>query len=179
MSYDNVDEVIVCPACGSEMVKIFMPNQGVNIDVCLNGCGGIFFDNRELEKFDENHEDIETLLEAYKNKTFTKKTDETQKRVCPVCGWDMVKHYASSLHEIEIDDCYNCGGKFLDNEELIKYRSQFNTEAQRNEAAVQELYNAAGEELNEFNKKYAKNIDNLNLVSKSIINVADILNHLL
>ena len=47
---------IECPACGCEMVKVFDQENGINIDICLNSCGGIFFDNRELEKFDESHE---------------------------------------------------------------------------------------------------------------------------
>ena len=54
---DNLKK-IKCPACGEEMVKIYMPQQGVNLDVCINGCGGIYFDNREFAKFDEESEDI-------------------------------------------------------------------------------------------------------------------------
>ena len=44
-------QTINCPACGKEMVKVFDKEKGINIDICLNGCGGIFFDNREFEKF--------------------------------------------------------------------------------------------------------------------------------
>ena len=60
---DNLEE-IYCPACGKKMHKIFMDAQGVNLDVCLDGCGGIFFDNREFKKFDENAEDITPLTNA-------------------------------------------------------------------------------------------------------------------
>ena len=45
---DNLEE-IYCPACGKKMEKIFMSAQGVNLDVCTQGCGGIFFDNREFK----------------------------------------------------------------------------------------------------------------------------------
>ena len=63
-------EVITCPACGNYMQKIFMPEAGVNIDICLDGCGGILFDNREFQKFDEPHEKIDEILAAIKDKTF-------------------------------------------------------------------------------------------------------------
>ena len=49
---------IKCPACGREMEKVFIPSEGINLDICTQGCGGIFFDNRELDKFDEKDEDI-------------------------------------------------------------------------------------------------------------------------
>ena len=58
---DTLDK-LACPACGEEMKKIYMQEAGVNIDLCLNGCGGIFFDNREFEKFDEPDENIINLL---------------------------------------------------------------------------------------------------------------------
>ena len=48
---DNL-ELIECPACGKKMHKIYMPSAGVNLDVCVDGCGCIYFDNREFNKFD-------------------------------------------------------------------------------------------------------------------------------
>ena len=41
------------------MEKIFISDANINVDICLNGCGGILFDNRELEK---------CATGAYKNK---------------------------------------------------------------------------------------------------------------
>ena len=52
-------KTIKCPACQKEMHKIFIPSEGINIDVCLDGCGGIYFDNREFKSFDEQHESID------------------------------------------------------------------------------------------------------------------------
>ena len=49
---DTID-IIKCPACGKEMEKVFIPSEGINIDICTDGCGGIFFDNREFDKFNE------------------------------------------------------------------------------------------------------------------------------
>lgn len=139
---DNMQE-INCPACGEKMVKVFMPSQGVNIDVCVNGCGGVYFDNREFSKFDEPHEDITPLLEVLKDKEF-KRTDSSEIRKCPVCGSDMVKNYTSSDKSIEIDECYSCGGKFLDYKELDKIRAQYKTEAPRAADIMLKLYADAG-----------------------------------
>ena len=37
-------EILTCPACGEEMTKVFITDKGINLDVCSNNCGGIFFD---------------------------------------------------------------------------------------------------------------------------------------
>ncbi len=150
---DNTDIIITCPACGKDMVKVFLPEQGINLDVCLEGCGGIYFDNREFQKVDEAHEDITPLVEVFEGKRF-KKTDESETRHCPVCGSIMVKNFASSKHEVQVDECYSCGGKFLDFGELEKIRSEYATEQERGADAIKELYSAAGVYLDAFNEKY-------------------------
>lgn len=129
---DTLDK-INCPACGEEMEKIYLPEQKFHVDICTKGCGGIFLDNREYKKLDEEHEDITPILNAVKDKEF-KRVSDTQLRICPACGHKMVKHYASQLKEILIDECYNCGGTFFDNGELIKTRKQYKTEEERIEA---------------------------------------------
>ena len=157
-------KVINCPACGCEMEKVFMPNQGVNLDVCTKGCGGIYFDNRELSKFDEPNEDISPLVAILDGKEF-KTVDEAKIRKCPVCGMNMVKNFASAKHEVQIDECYGCGGKFLDFKELDKIRAQYNSEKERAEGVISELYSLVGVELAKFNAEYNNQINN----SKSII----------
>ena len=126
---DTLDEII-CPACHKPMKKIYLEGQKFNVDICLDGCGGIYLDNREIKKIDEKQEDITPIIEAIKNKQF-EKVDETAKRICPVCGHLMVKNHSSHLANILIDECYNCGGKFFDKGELIKFRSEFETEDER------------------------------------------------
>lgn len=163
---DNTD-IIDCPACGKKMKKIYMPEAGVNLDVCADGCGGIFFDSREFLKFDELHEDISPLEEIFKNKEF-KKVDENVTRYCPVCSQAMVKNYASAKHEIQVDDCYSCGGKFLDHEELEKIRAQYSTEEERAADVIKELYSYVGQELQEFNSKYEEMQSNPSILSRII-----------
>jgi len=113
-------ETLYCPACGKEMEKIYIPEHGINIDICLNGCGGIFFDNRELEKFDEPQEKIDAILNAINGKVF-QKVDERNNRICPCCAHQMTKTGAAN-GTVQLDVCYTCGGKFLDNNELMKIR---------------------------------------------------------
>ncbi len=122
---DNLEK-INCPACGRVMKKIFLPQVGVNIDICADGCGGLFFDNKECEKVNEQSEDVSKIIEILKDKKF-KKTDETEIRICPVCGNNMVKNFASPKRQVVVDDCYICGGKFLDYGELEKIRAEYNS----------------------------------------------------
>ncbi len=142
-------QTIKCPACNKEMVKVFIPEEGINVDICLNGCGGIFFDNREFNKFDEKHENIDEILKSIEGKTFIK-VDESLPRTCPVCGSKMVKNYSSANRTIQIEECYSCGGKFLDNGELQKIRAEFDTEEERSQATMQELYRTVGVKLQEI-----------------------------
>ncbi|MCM1004619.1 MAG: zf-TFIIB domain-containing protein [Candidatus Gastranaerophilales bacterium] len=109
-----------CPACGKEMTKLYMAEAGVNIDICLDGCGGIYFDNRELEKFDESHEKIDEILNAIEGRHF-EPVEDKEVRLCPVCEVQMSKMGAAN-GEVQIDVCNHCGGKFLDNGELLKIR---------------------------------------------------------
>ncbi len=131
------------------MKKIFIPDAGVNVDICVDGCGGIYFDNREFTKFDENSENIDEILNELEGKTFTP-VDGSAVRICPVCGAKMVKNFSSARGEIMVDECYSCGGKFLDNGELQKIRDEFETEADRAKATMDELYKTVGVKLREI-----------------------------
>ena len=149
---DNLEE-ITCPACGKIMKKVFMPTQGVYLDVCLDGCGGIYFDNREFKKFNEANEDISPLIKAYENKVFNK-VDTDKIRFCPVCSMKMVKHYSSSLKEVQVDDCYGCGGMFLDYNELERIRAEYKTELDGDLDAMKDLYFNVGNELRASQEKH-------------------------
>lgn len=116
-------ETIKCPACKTDMLKIYIPQVGFNIDLCVDGCGGIFFDNREFEKINVPDNDIESVLNLLKDKTFTP-VNKNAVRVCPACKTKMLKNIASKAR-VEIDTCPVCGGKFLDNTEFDVIRESF------------------------------------------------------
>lgn len=148
-------KTLTCPACGKTMEKVFIPSEGINLDICTDGCGGIYFDNREFENFDEKNEDISVILEKLEGKSF-EKPSENLTRVCPNCGTKMIKNHSSILKEIEIDDCYSCGGKFLDNAELIKIREEYENNEQRDEEILKYVYKQVGAELAEQDRRYAE-----------------------
>ena len=158
-------ETIKCPACGKDMEKVFIKSEGINLDICTNGCGGIFFDNREFDKFNEEHEDISAIQKKLEGKTFEPVNDNAE-RICPACGAKMVKNTTKSGGDVKIDDCYICGGKFLDYEELDKIRSEFTNDSARKEAAMQYLYNKVGQELHEMNVKNVQNKANRDIAQK-------------
>ncbi len=148
---DNIME-LRCPACGKLMTKVYLPKLDIHLDVCDKGCGGVFLDTREYLKVDEPHEDITPLIEILKDKQF-KKADETQTRICPICNNIMVKNYSSAKHQIQVDDCYHCGGKFLDHSELEKIRAEYNTEKERADDVIKEYYNKYGHIKLDLNEK--------------------------
>ena len=41
---------MICPACGHLLKKIHV--NAVEVDACHGGCGGLWFDNFELKRFD-------------------------------------------------------------------------------------------------------------------------------
>lgn len=146
---------LICPACGKTMEKVFIPSQGINIDICTDGCGGIYFDNREFDKFDEKNEDISEIMAKIEGKTFTT-PNETITRVCPNCGAKMVKNHSSVKQQIEVDECYTCGGKFLDNKELIKIREEYENNEERDEDILRYVYQKVGRQLAEQERKYSE-----------------------
>ena len=125
-------EFINCPACGTKMKKVFLQEQQFIADVCLDGCGGIWLDSKEISKIDEKHENIQELINAKLDKEYNKVEDT--KRICPICNVKMVKNYINAKKEITVDECYTCGGKFFDHGEIELLRNQYeNDEARLND----------------------------------------------
>lgn len=122
-----------CPRTGTELKSITI--EGITVDLS-EACGGVWFDNWELIKFDEAHEtsgdELSQLMEQYKSENI----DLSQRINCPKCdNMVMARHYYSPKREIEIDRCPNCGGVWLDAGELAKIRELFPTEADREQAS--------------------------------------------
>ena len=126
-----------CPVCPNVLSQVTA--GGVTVDVCEGGCGGIWFDNFELQKFDEPHETAgEELLKVNKNETLH--IDFSQKRKCPRCDDVlMMRHYFSVQRRVEVDECPNCGGYWLDAGELALVRKELSQEKERKQATNQIL----------------------------------------
>ncbi|MDD4202511.1 MAG: zf-TFIIB domain-containing protein [Candidatus Omnitrophica bacterium] len=116
-----------CPACNKEMVE--KDFGGVAVDVCENGCKGIWFDWFELMKLDEKNEGMgNALKEALKSPRTN--NEDREKLKCPKCGIPMHIHQYRNSKEVNVDECYACAGFFLDSGELRQIRDSFMSEEQ-------------------------------------------------
>ena len=126
-----------CPACFNELSKLQV--GALTVDVCQGGCGGIWFDAFELQRVDEEHEEPgERLVEIQRDERIV--VDASRKRECPRCpDVKLKRHFFSAKRQIEVDECPNCGGYWLDAGELAKIRaekSQTSEAGQGRKAAV-------------------------------------------
>jgi len=124
-----------CTVCGKEMKE--QDFGGVMVDVCVNGCKGMWFDWFELGKLDENNEGCGRALQEALH--YPQENDENREKInCPKCGLPMHIHKYQSSKEVNVDECYNCGGFFLDSGELKIIRDTFMSEEER-DAYAQKL----------------------------------------
>jgi uncharacterized protein len=126
-----------CPVCKSGMVEEDF--GGVKVDVCMNGCKGIWFDWGELKKLDERNEG---LGEALQNALKYPRVNDVSRGVisCPKCNLPMHRHVYESDKDVNVDECFKCGGFFLDSGELREIRDHHMSEQER-AAYLQRLIN--------------------------------------
>jgi Zn-finger nucleic acid-binding protein len=122
-----------CPSCS----QILRPVQAgdISLDACKDGCGGVWLDAGEITKFDEPHEfnahEILTLAELKQGV----KVDSGAIKMCPRCpGERLVRQFFDQKNEIEIDQCWSCGGIWFDLGEINAVRKQYQTYAERQQA---------------------------------------------
>jgi Zn-finger nucleic acid-binding protein len=110
-----------CPACSQNLIQI--NTGGLVVDVCQEGCGGIWFDNRELQQVDEAHEfDLEPLLNIRYDLGI--EVDYRARRECPRCpGVILMRQGYAGSSRIQVDRCATCGGFWLDGGELAQIRN--------------------------------------------------------
>lgn len=125
-----------CPRTGEELKPVVI--DGIEIDVSM-GCGGVWFDRFELNKFDEIHERAGEMLIEHMKEHY-KPLDKPEVRLnCPVhTDAVMMRRYYSAKRQIEIDECPQCGGVWLDAEELDALRELF--PSQEDHRKVQESF---------------------------------------
>tara|TARA_B100000315_G_C14564431_1_gene582185 strand:- start:1166 stop:1642 length:477 start_codon:yes stop_codon:yes gene_type:complete len=100
---------------------------GVNVDVCRDGCKGIWFDWFELSKLDQENEGFGgALKEAIESE---KINDQDRGQItCPKCKQLMYIHKYKEANKVNVDECYRCSGFFLDSGELQMIRKGFMSE---------------------------------------------------
>ncbi len=114
-----------CPVCSALMKE--KDFGGVKVDVCEDGCKGLWFDWVELGKLDEQNEGCGAALQAAL--AYPRVNDEGRGPLkCPKCQAPMHTHTYASSKETNVDECYVCGGFFLDSGELKQIRDTFMTD---------------------------------------------------
>jgi len=111
-----------CPACFNELTEIKI--GGVTVDACEGGCAGIWFDAFELQRVDEQREVAgDRVLHLQRDPALV--VDFQRKRGCPRCeSVKLKRHFFSARKQVEVDQCPNCGGYWLDAGELEKIRAE-------------------------------------------------------
>jgi Zn-finger nucleic acid-binding protein len=141
------DNTMKCPVCGKEMVT---ENFGVNVNVCENGCKGIWFDQGELRMLDQKNEGAGAALEV----ALRCPRNNDGKRgpiICPKCSIPLHTHKYKRDQEVNVDECYSCGGFFLDSGELTEIRNNYMSDTEVN-AYVDKLVNSVPGYTEEINK---------------------------
>ena len=111
-----------CPACSHALTEIQVGS--VKLDVCAGGCAGIWFDAFELQRVEKEHPGIgDALVNVPRDPAL--QVDFSFKRSCPRCDDIKLKrHFFSARKEVEVDQCPNCGGYWLDAGELEKIHAE-------------------------------------------------------
>ncbi len=110
-----------CPACYNTLSGLQVGK--LVVDVC-HACGGIWFDAFELQHVDEQEEAAgERLLQIGRDPQVV--VDPTRKRSCPRCPEiKLHRHFFSAKRQVQVDQCPNCGGYWLDAGELAAIRAE-------------------------------------------------------
>jgi Zn-finger nucleic acid-binding protein len=101
------DRIIEYPVCSKR--HDHHGAEGVTVDVCAGGCGGIWFDWFELARVDEVHESAgEKFLEVEHDPTL--RPDLSKRIRCPRDGEIMMRHFHSVKRGVVVDECPRCAG---------------------------------------------------------------------
>lgn len=118
-----------CPACFNSLTEVLL--GGVRVDVCQNGCGGVWFDAFEMQRVAQQGSSAEAvLLHTRREAGFG--PDPQRKRECPRCeGIKLHRHFFSARRNVQVDECPSCGGYWLDAGELSLVRQEMNMSTQQ------------------------------------------------
>lgn len=98
-----------CPACKKPLRE--KGAGGMTLDICYGGCGGIWFDATELDRI--TAQAATTLHSIWSVPVSNVKL--TEPRMCPRHpGQVLERKWFSDSKQVEIDQCPQCGGIWLD-----------------------------------------------------------------
>ena len=100
-----------CPACKSPLREKNVGNM--TVDLCYGGCGGIWFDAAELARVSVSAPAATTLHTIWQMPNSN--ANPTEARLCPRCVTQVLdRKWFSDLKQVEIDQCGECFGIWLD-----------------------------------------------------------------
>lgn len=122
-----------CPACHRTLSPV--EADGISVDVCKEGCGGIWFSWMELQRFDEPKEAAGEVLLDFPRRPGV--AVDPGPLTCPQCADKIAlkRHFFSVKRDVAVDECPACGGYWLDPGELRTIRTAFDTDEARRAAA--------------------------------------------
>lgn len=104
-----------CPACKNTLRE--KGAGGMTVDICYGGCGGIWFDPREIQRVDARGAANLHTVWRDPNKVVV----QTEPRLCPRCPEQVLeRRWFSDEKLVEIDQCPTCGGLWLDEGEFSR-----------------------------------------------------------
>jgi Zn-finger nucleic acid-binding protein len=101
---------------------------GLKVQVCANGCKGIWFPHGELQQLDTATAGMGEALQAALKSPRVNDASRGQLK-CPQCGVPMHAHRFQRDKDVNVDECYACGGFFLDAGELKEIRDHYMDDA--------------------------------------------------
>ena len=109
-----------CPACLHSLRRFKVGT--VTLDGCDGGCGGIWFDHRELAKVNRDHPNPDATIADLRFDPKIRVHDDDL-RQCPKCEATPLEKKLYSLGSgVIMDCCPKCRGVWLDHGELDKIR---------------------------------------------------------
>lgn len=118
--FDETKKSFPCLSCGKTLSEVSIGD--IKVDACMDGCGGVWFDQSELARVDNPGEAAnDTVLQRLLSLPGSPAPADRQK-MCPRCSTKLKPHSFRGQAEILIEECYGCGGVWLDGGELQAIR---------------------------------------------------------
>jgi Zn-finger nucleic acid-binding protein len=101
-----------CPACENELSE--MTVTGINVHVCRDSCGGLWFHLSQVKKIGRvKRGSGATLLSVEKVEGV--KTYRGAEHPCPYCKTTLLyRHFFSRKFDTEVNQCAKCSGFWID-----------------------------------------------------------------
>lgn len=135
-----------CPVCKSALYEYDI--KTIKFDICRDGCSGMWFDEAEFEKCDQQAEAFpDELLRIRKSPNVL--IDRSKIRQCPKCpDTDLKRVILDQETRFEIDHCPTCKGQWLDLGELEHLRAE-DREVVERQARMDAYENKVNEQIND------------------------------